>query len=117
MLHRTSKGEAVPRRKREVPNNPLDRHADFQELRAHALSGELKPGEMAWIELEPKSAARLKMKNPARVMADNLRREFLSAGLSHLKPVRYRNDAGRWIVGVKRAPAEEITRTDRAKSA
>lgn len=103
---KSSDPSPAPQRKRKNITSELDKHEEYQKLRAVILSGRMRQGEQAGILMGPDDAEQLGYKWPWRTATDSLRRLIKSIGLeSDYTVVKYETDVKSvWFIRVTYNP-------------
>jgi hypothetical protein len=101
----------APSRKRKNVTNELDKHTEYQQLKAVLLNGRLRPHEMAYITMGPDDAKTLGYKWPWRAATDQLRRLIKQMRLEKdYRVVKYQTDAsGVWCVRLSYEPPAAVS--------
>lgn len=96
----------APQRKRKNIVSELDKHEEFQKLKAIIRSGRMRQGEAVGIFLGPEDAKTLGYKWPERTATDALRKLIKSMGLeSDFSVFKYETDiSGIYFVRVTYNP-------------
>jgi len=107
----------APSRKRKNVTNELDKHTEYQQLKAVLLNGRLRPHEMAYITMGPDDAKILGYKWPWRAATDQLRRLIKQMRLEKdYRVVKYETySAGTWCVRLSYEPPPVKTATSGAQ--
>lgn len=103
---KSSDPSPAPQRKRKNITSELDKHEEYQKLRAVILSGRMRQGEQAGIYLGPDDAVALGYKWPWRTATDSIRRLVKSMGLeADYTVVKYETATpGVWFIRVTYNP-------------